>query len=108
MLRGEDVRRGDDGETMADVARARRRGASTAPAEPPPAGACAVVSTHGAAARAVAAWLLGLEPRARLAGARRALGNCHWAELREGRAGWRIQTWNASSGVASRAGSPPP
>ena len=30
------------------------------------------------------------------------------AELVEGHAGWRIQTWNSSSGVASQAGSPPP
>ena len=32
------------------------------------------------------------------------LGNCHWAELVEGRAGWRIQTWNQSAATASAAG----
>ena len=24
-------------------------------------------------------------------------GNCHWASLEEGRAGWRITQWNASA-----------
>ena len=53
------------------------------------------------------AWLLGLDQELawRVLGA---LGNCHWAELVEARAGWRIQTWNTSSAVASQAGSPPP
>ena len=58
------------------------------------------------AAPAVAAWVLGLDLEVAwrvLAGLR----NCHWGG-REGRAGWRLQTWNASSGVASRTGSPPP
>ena len=70
-------------------------------------GQCLVVSTHGASGRTAAAWLLGLEHDLawRVLGA---LGNCHWAELVEGRAGWRIQTWNTSSGVASQDGSPPP
>jgi broad specificity phosphatase PhoE len=65
------------------------------------------VSTHGASGRTAAAWLLGLEHDLawRVLGP---LGNCHWAELVEGRSGWRIQTWNASSGMASQAGSPPP
>jgi probable phosphoglycerate mutase len=54
-----------------------------------------------------AAWLLGLEPDVawRVLGA---LGNAHWAELVEGREGWRIRTWNVSSGAASVDGSPPP
>ena len=69
-------------------------------------GECLVVSTHGASGRTAAAWLLGLEHDLawRVLGA---LGNCHWAELVEGRAGWRIQTWNTASQVASSAGSPP-
>ncbi len=106
VLRGEDVRRGGDGESMQDVLVRVGEGLDALLADLP-AGACAVVSTHGAAARAVAAWVLGLDLEVAwrvLAGLR----NCHWGELHEGRAGWRLQTWNASSGVASRTGSSPP
>ncbi len=104
--RGEDVRRGDHGETVADVAR-RVGEALTEHLEALGPGECLVVSTHGASGRTAAAWLLGLQHDLawRVLGA---LGNCHWAELVEGRAGWRVQTWNCSPGVASQAGSPPP
>ncbi len=104
--RGEDVRRGDSGETLAEVA-GRVGAALTEQLATLGAGQCLVVSTHGASGRTAAAWLLGLghDVAWRVLGG---LGNCHWAELAEGRAGWRIQTWNASSGVASVAGSPPP
>jgi probable phosphoglycerate mutase len=106
LARGEDVRRGDHGETVAEVAD-RVGAALTEHLETLAPGQCLVVSTHGASGRTAAAWLLGLEPDLawRVLGA---LGNCHWAELVEGRAGWRIQTWNMSSGMASQAGSPPP
>ncbi|HYN66541.1 MAG TPA: histidine phosphatase family protein [Ornithinibacter sp.] len=106
LSRGEDVRRGDHGETVAEVAE-RVAAALTEHLEDLGPGQCLVVSTHGAAGRAAAAWLLGLEHDVawRVLGA---LGNCHWAELVEGREGWRIQTWNASSAVASEDGSPPP
>jgi probable phosphoglycerate mutase len=106
LARGEDVRRGDHGETVAEVAE-RVAAALTEHLGALRPGQCLVVSTHGAAGRAAAAWLLGLEHELawRVLGA---LGNCHWAELVEGREGWRIQTWNASSGVPSQAGSPPP
>ncbi|MFL6080854.1 MAG: histidine phosphatase family protein [Ornithinibacter sp.] len=106
LARGEDVRRGDSGETLAEVAE-RVGAALTEHLGSLGAGECLVVSMHGASGRAAAAWLLGLEHDVawRVLGA---LGNCHWAELVEGRAGWRIQTWNASSGVVSVAGSPPP
>lgn len=106
LARGEDVRRGDHGETVAEVAQ-RVAAALTEHLATLPPGQCLVVSTHGASGRTAAAWLLGLghEVAWRVLGA---LGNCHWAELVEGRAGWRIQTWNASGAVASRAGSPPP
>jgi broad specificity phosphatase PhoE len=101
LARGEDVRRGDHGETGSEVAQ-RVGAALTEHLEALGPGECLVVSTHGASGRVAAAWLLGLEPELawRVLGA---LGNCHWAELVEGRAGWRIQTWNASSGVASAA-----
>ena len=106
LARGEDVRRGDSGETLAEVS-GRVGTALTEHLDALGTGECLVVSTHGASGRTAAAWLLGLEHDVawRVLGG---LGNCHWAELVEGRAGWRIQTWNASSGVASVAGSPPP
>ena len=86
-------------------ARPRRRGPRRA-AGRPAAGACAVVSTHGVPRKAVAAWMLDLDLEVAwrvLAG----LGNCHWGELHEGRAGWRLQTWNVV-GVARDPGSSPP
>ncbi len=104
--RGEDVRRGDDGETLAEVT--TRFGAALEEhlADIGP-GECLVVATHGAAGRAGVAWLLGLDQDVawRVLGP---LGNCHWAELVEGREGWRLQTWNASSGAESVEGTPPP
>jgi probable phosphoglycerate mutase len=105
-LRGEDIRRGGDGESMADVLVRVSAGLDEVLADLP-AGHCVVVSTHGAAARAVVAHLLDIDLTLawRVLGG---LGNCHWGELVEGRAGWRLQAWNASSGVASRAGSSPP
>ncbi|HPB73451.1 MAG TPA: histidine phosphatase family protein [Phycicoccus sp.] len=107
VRRGEDVRRGGDGESMGEVL--VRVGAALADVVGSMApGECVIVSTHGAAARAVVASLLGLD----MALAWRILGgfgNCHWAELEEGRHGWRLLTWNVSAGVvASIAGPPPP
>jgi broad specificity phosphatase PhoE len=106
LARGVDARRGDHGETAAEVAE-RVGAALTEHLEVLGPGECLVVSTHGASGRTAAAWLLGLEYDLawRVLGP---LGNCHWAELVEGRSGWRIQTWNTSSGVPSAAGSPPP
>jgi len=103
---GEDARRGDHGETVAEVAQ-RVGAALTEHLEALGPGQCLVVSTHGASGRTAAAWLLGLEHDLawRVLGA---LGNCHWAELVEARAGWRIQTWNASSGGAPQDGFSPP
>jgi glucosyl-3-phosphoglycerate phosphatase len=105
LARGEDARRGDHGETVAEVAD-RVGDALTEHLETLGPGECLVVSTHGASGRTAAAWLVGLEHDLawRVLGA---LGNCHWAELVEGRAGWRIQTWNTASQPASSAGSPP-
>ena len=106
IARGEDVQRGGDGESMSDVA-ARVRLALDDLLEEMAPGECVVVSTHGAAGRAVTAQLLGLDQRLawRILGA---FGNCHWSELVEGEHGWRLVTWNASAGTPSRDGTPPP
>lgn len=107
VLRGEDIRRGGDGESMADVLARVREGLDDLLPDMGE-GECVVVSTHGAAARAVAAALLDLDLSTawRILGA---FGNCHWAEVEEGRHGWRLLTWNVSAGlVESVEGSPPP
>jgi probable phosphoglycerate mutase len=107
VLRGEDIKRGIDGESMGEVlARVRDGLADVIGAMEP--GKCVIVSTHGAAARAVAAALLevDLELAWRVLGS---FGNCHWAELEEGNHGWRLVTWNVSAGVVETVeGSPPP
>ncbi|GGL40298.1 histidine phosphatase family protein [Phycicoccus endophyticus] len=106
VLSGEDVRRGGDGETMADVV-ARVAEALEEVLGAMGAGECVVVSTHGAAGRAGVGWLLGLEHRVawRVLGG---LGNCHWGELVEGRDGWRLQAWNASAGAGGAGPATPP
>jgi broad specificity phosphatase PhoE len=98
LLRGDDFKRGGHGESVADVAARCRAGVDALLADLD-AGECAVIATHGVAGRALAADLVGLDQRTAwiaLAG----LGNCHWAELVEGRAGWRIQTWNQSAATS--------
>jgi broad specificity phosphatase PhoE len=107
VMRGEDVRRGGpEGESMADV-HARVGEALTEVVDAMAPGECVVVSTHGMAGRTGAAGLLGLDPSHawRLLGG---LGNCHWGELLEGRAGWRLRTWNVSAGVVPVGRSTPP
>ncbi len=106
ITRGEDIKRGGYGESMSDVA-ARVQAALEELIADMAAGECAIVSTHGAAGRAVAAVLLDLDQRTawRILGA---FGNCHWSELVEGDHGWRLVTWNASAGTESHEGSPPP
>lgn len=99
LLRGDDFRRGGHGESVADVAQRCRAGAEALLEELAP-GECAVVATHGVAGRALAADLVGIDQRTSWL-ALGGLGNCHWAELVEGRAGWRIQTWNQSAATAS-------
>jgi broad specificity phosphatase PhoE len=108
LVRGDDVRRGGEGggESMADVLARVGEALDELLGDLPPR-QCVVVSTHGGAAKTVAAWLLGLE----LDVAWRVLsplGNCHWAELHEGRAGWRLHTWNVGTGAAAATASSPP
>lgn len=98
LLRGEDFKRGGHGESVADVAARCRAGVEALLAELEP-GECAVIATHGVAGRALAADLVGMDQRTSWL-ALGGLGNCHWAELVEGRAGWRIQTWNQSAAAS--------
>ncbi len=95
LLTGEDFRRGGHGESVADVARRARALldellAATSPGE------CVVLATHGVTARTLVCELVGLDQQVgwRVLGG---LRNCHWAVLEEGRAGWRIDQWNASA-----------
>lgn len=99
LLRGEDFKRGGHGESVADVAARCRAGVEALVAELAP-GECAVIATHGVAGRALAADLVGMDQRTSWL-ALGGLGNCHWAELVEGRSGWRIQTWNHSADTAT-------
>lgn len=97
LARGEDLPRGVDGETVAQVV-TRGRAAFEELFDVLGDGECAVVATHGVTGRALAASLVGLDQhRAWLS-----LGgllNAHWAELREGRLGWRITAWNVGAGL---------
>jgi glucosyl-3-phosphoglycerate phosphatase len=94
-LRGEDFRRGVDGESLSDVAQ-RARAALDALLDRLGPGETAVVATHGVTGRVVIAELVDLDRLTawRVLGG---FGNCHWAEVVEAEAGWRIQTWNASA-----------
>ncbi|HEY3535000.1 MAG TPA: histidine phosphatase family protein [Pedococcus sp.] len=94
-LRGEDFRRGVDGESLSDVAQ-RVRAALDALLDRLGQGETAVVATHGVTGRVVIAELVDLDRLTawRVLGG---FGNCHWAEVVEGESGWRIQTWNASA-----------
>jgi probable phosphoglycerate mutase len=89
----EDIRRGVDGETLAEVG--ARAGASLRELVDGLAdGECVVVVAHGASSRAGIADLLGIDQIV-ASHALAVLGNCHWAELTRGRAGWHLRAWNA-------------
>ncbi len=106
ILRGEDVKRGGDGESMRDVVDRVALGLEDLTADLG-AGECAIICTHGAAARALASVLLGLESSEawRIFAE---FGNCHWAEFVEGSSGWRLAAWNISSGHDALVGESPP
>ena len=89
----EDVRRGVDGETLAEVG--QRAGSSLGElVDGLGAGECALVVAHGVSSRCAVADLLGIDQH-RATRALATLGNCHWVELAEGRTGWQIRRWNA-------------
>ena len=103
MGRGEDVRRGRTGETVAELALRVRAALDAVVAVLAP-GRVAVVVCHGVAARAGVASLVGLDQMQ----AQRVLWgleNCHWAVLAEASsvsgaavpARWRIDAWNVGA-----------
>lgn len=95
LISGEDFKRGGHGESLADVARRTRSALDELIASMDP-GECVVIATHGVTGRSLVAELVGLDQSTawRVLGG---FGNCHWASLEEGRAGWRITQWNASA-----------
>ena len=94
-LRGEDFKRGVDGESLSDVA-FRVSGALQELLARLGPGETAVVATHGVTGRVVIAELVDLDRLTawRVLGG---FGNCHWAEVVEVESGWRIEAWNASA-----------
>lgn len=93
LSRGEDIRRGEHGESVAHVEE-RALAAVDDVLDALGEGHTAVLCTHGVTARTLVAALVGLDQRAAwrsLMGLR----NCHWAELTEQSTGWRIVTWNS-------------
>jgi broad specificity phosphatase PhoE len=100
MGRGEDIRRGHTGETVAELAARVRAALDDVIAELSP-GRVAVVVCHGVAARAGVASLVGLDQMQALQ-VLWGLENCHWAVLAEASLvsgapvppRWRIDAWN--------------
>jgi broad specificity phosphatase PhoE len=88
-----DVRRGVDGETLAEVGH-RAGGSLRELVDGLDAGECVVVVAHGVSSRCAVADLLDIDQH-RATRALATLGNCHWVELAEGRTGWQIRRWNA-------------
>ena len=89
----EDIRRGVDGETLAEVG-ARTGESLRELLEALGDDETVVVVAHGVSTRAAVADLLGLDQHLATQ-ALRTLGNCHWAELAESRIGWQLGVWNA-------------
>jgi len=99
---GEDLRRGETGETVAEVAERVLRGARDLIAHLEP-GETAVVATHGFAGRTLCAALTGIPQRVALHSLQ-GLNNCHWAQLVEYGDGWQIAGWNLRQRVDVLAG----
>jgi broad specificity phosphatase PhoE len=103
MGRGEDVRRGRTGETVAELAARVRVALDDIIAVLKP-GGVAVIVCHGVAARAGVASLVGLD-QMRAQQVLWGLDNCHWALLAEAQlvsgapvpARWRIDAWNVGA-----------
>lgn len=91
-LRGEEQRRGIDGEGPAQV-RERVAPALEELIDGLAAGECAIVVSHGGTIRILTAVLLGLDSPT-ITRLLTTPGNCQWAELVEGTDGWRLAGWN--------------
>ena len=89
----EDVRRGVDGETLAEVGD-RAGSALRELLDGLVEGECVVVVAHGVSSRAAVAEVLGIDQHL-ATHALATLGNCHWAELAQTRTGWSLSAWNA-------------
>lgn len=99
IAEGEDIPRGLDGETLAEVAVRARRGFDEA-VSGLGAGESALLVMHGAAIRALAANLVAVPPStmdAMLA----SIGNCRWATLVGNGPRWVIESWNVGAGSAT-------
>lgn len=92
LAAGEDLRRGETGETMAEVA--ERTVAATrdiiATMRPDD---TVVITTHGFAARVLCASMTGI-PQPVALRSFQGMGNCHWALLAEHDGGWQLAGWN--------------
>jgi glucosyl-3-phosphoglycerate phosphatase len=94
MAAGEDVRRGVDGETMAEVA--DRAGAALERAAAlTDGGRTVIVVAHGLSLRVGACRFLGVT--AEHWNVFGGLSNCAWIVLEEGYRGWRFTEWNAGT-----------
>lgn len=96
---GEDLARGESGETVAQVAE-RARPAVQAALERIGPGQTGVLVTHGVTARALTADLIGLDQSLAWR-SYSGLVNCHWARLGERADGWRIDAWNVGGCVGA-------
>lgn len=92
IMNGEDLRRGETGETLLDVAARVRRGIDDH-LERLAKGEVAIVVAHGISGRMLVAELVGMSHRTAWLGFS-GLGNCHWGELREHDGAWRLFGWN--------------
>lgn len=90
--RGDDIVRGEHGESVAQVAQRGQTAIQEMLADLPEDGTL-VVATHGVTGRTLVADLIGLSQRQAWL-SMGGLRNCHWAELGEQRTGWRMITWN--------------
>lgn len=91
----ETPRGGPEGESVLDVVE-RVRPLLAEVLELLPEEGCALLVTHGVTARALTAELIGLDQGVAWT-AMAGLHNCAWAVLEEGRAGWRLRSWNLAA-----------
>lgn len=89
---GEDLARGEHGETVLDVLARARPAVDEIIAQLAP-GDLGVLVTHGVTGRSLVADLAGIDQRTAWTSFI-GLRNCHWAVLEERGQGWRLQSWN--------------